>query len=80
MAGQVQPSAFGAPDVQPTNLFCLIGCPDDRMHLHTLARLCLMAQKTDMLAELRQAVDAQAMWDCLVAAEQVVLQSRRASA
>ncbi len=75
----IQQIPFGAPDGQPTNLFFLIGCPDDRMHLHTLARLCLMAQKTDMLSELRQAADAQAMCDCLIAAEQVVLENRRAS-
>ena len=74
----IQQIPFGAPDGQPTNLFFLIGCPDDRMHLHTLARLCLMAQKTDLLAELRQAVDADAMCDCIIAAEQAVLASRAA--
>ena len=57
----IQQIPFGAPDGQPTNLFFLIGCPDDRMHLHTLARLCLMAQKTDLLVDLRQAADADAM-------------------
>jgi excisionase family DNA binding protein len=76
----IQQIPFGAPDGQPTNLFFLIGCPDDRMHLHTLARLCLMAQKTDMLSDLRQAPDAAAMCECLIAAEQSVLASRRASA
>jgi len=76
----VQQIPFGAPDGQPTNLFFLIACPDDRMHLHTLARLCLMAQKTDMLAELRQAVDASSMCECLIAAEQTVLEHRRAPA
>jgi nitrogen PTS system EIIA component len=75
----IQQIPFGAPDGQPTNLFFLIGCPDDRVHLHTLARLCMMAQKTDMLSELRQAVDAVAMCDCLIAAERAVLESRRAS-
>jgi excisionase family DNA binding protein len=75
----IQQIPFGAPDGQPTNLFFLIGCPDDRLHLHTLARLCLMAQKTEMLAELRQAVDAKAMCECLIAAEQKVLESRQVS-
>jgi hypothetical protein len=50
------------------------------MHLHTLARLCLMAQKTDLLPELRQAPDALAMCECLITAEQTVLESRLASA
>ena len=50
----IQQIPFGAPDGRPTDLFFLIGCPEDRLHLHTLARLCLMAQKTDLLAELRR--------------------------
>jgi excisionase family DNA binding protein len=73
----IQQIPFGAPDGQPTNLFFLIGCPDDRMHLHTLARLCLMAQKTDLLVDLRQAPDASAMCDCIIAAEQQVLATRQ---
>lgn len=73
----IQQIPFGAPDGQPTNLFFLIGCPDDGMHLHTLARLCLMAQKTDLLAELRQAADAVVMCDSIIAAEQAVLAGRR---
>jgi nitrogen PTS system EIIA component len=76
----IQQIPFGAPDGQPTNLFFLIGCPDDRMHLHTLARLCLMAQKTDLLADLRQAPDAAAMCNGIIAAEQAVLASRQHSA
>jgi len=76
----IQQIPFGSPDGQPTNLFFLIGCPDDRMHLHTLARLCMMAQKSDLLVELRQAADADAMCDCIIAAEQEVLASRRHSA
>ena len=72
----IQQIPFGAPDGQPTDLFFLIGCPDDRMHLHALARLCLMAQKTTVLADLRQAADAEAMCDCIIAAEQAVLASR----
>jgi excisionase family DNA binding protein len=75
----IQEIPFGAPDGQPTNLFFLIGCPDDRLHLHTLARLCLMAQKTDLLAELRQAVDADSMCECILTAEQAVLASRQHS-
>ena len=76
----IQQIPFGAPDGQPTNLFFLVGCPDDRMHLHTLARLCLMAQKTDLLLDLRQASDAEAMCDCIIAAEQAVLANRQHSA
>jgi excisionase family DNA binding protein len=73
----IQQIPFGSPDGQPTNLFFLIGCPDDRMHLHSLARLCMMAQKTDLLSELRQAVDAEAMCNCILASDQAVLASHR---
>jgi nitrogen PTS system EIIA component len=76
----IQQIPFGAPDGQPTNLFFLIGCPDDRMHLHTLARLCLMAQKTDLLVDLRQAPDDSTMCDSIIAAEQAVLVNRRPQA
>ena len=47
------------------------------MHLHTLARLCLMAQKTDLLVDLRQATDAESMCSGIIAAEQAVLATRR---
>jgi nitrogen PTS system EIIA component len=73
----IQQIPFGAPDGRSTDLFFLIGCPEARPHLHTLARLCLMAQKTDLLVNLRQAADAAAMYDCLLAAEKVVLENRR---
>jgi excisionase family DNA binding protein len=73
----IQQIPFGSPDGQPTNLFFLIGCPDDRMHLHTLARLCMMAQKTDLLVDLHQAADASAMCECIIAAEQAVLANRK---
>jgi nitrogen PTS system EIIA component len=73
----IQQIPFGAPDGRPTDLFFLIACPDARMHLHTLARLCLMAQKTTLLDDLRQAQDAAAMCECILAAEQAVLAERR---
>jgi len=60
---------FGAPDGHPTTLFFLICCQDDRLHLHTLARLCLMARNTKMLDQLRLAPDAAAMHEALIAAE-----------
>jgi len=68
---------FGAPDGQPTHLFFLICCQDDRLHLHTLARLCLIAQKTKVLDQLREAPDAQSLRDFLIAAEQEILADRK---
>ncbi len=73
----IQEIHFGAPDGQPTYLFFLICCQDDRLHLHTLARLCLLAQKTKILDQLRDAPDAQTMRDALIAAEQEILADRK---
>src|SRR5512133_1563875 len=69
----VQQIPFGAPDGRATDLFFLIACPDDRLHLHVLARLCLVAQKTDVLERLRAAAGAQEMHAALVSAEEFVL-------
>lgn len=68
---------FGAPDGQPTDLFFLICCQDERFHLHTLARLCLLAQKTELMARLREAADAEAMYECLLACEQEALAAKK---
>ncbi len=76
----VQEIHFGAPDGQPTTLFFLVCCQDDRIHLHALARLCLMAQKTSLLAELRQAADAGSMHAHILAAEAQVLGGKKLSA
>jgi PTS system nitrogen regulatory IIA component len=73
----VQEIHFGAPDGQPTTLFFLICCQDDRIHLHTLARLCLMAQKTSLLAQLREAPAAAAMHAHILAAEAQVLGGKK---
>ncbi len=76
----VQPIPFGAPDGRSTDLFFLLACPDDRLHLHTLARLCVIARKTEALAELRQAADAESIYQGLVAAEKAVLEGQKRDA
>lgn len=65
------PSAvpFGAPDGAPTDLFFLICCRDDRLHLHILARLCLLCTQTELAAALRSAKDTAAMQTAVAAAE-----------
>jgi len=73
----VQEIHFGAPDGQPTHLFFLICCQDDRLHLHTLARLCLIVQKTKLLDRLREAPDAGTMRNAIIAAEQEILADRK---
>lgn len=73
----VQEIFFGAPDGEPTQVFFLLCCQDDRLHLHTLARLCLIAQKTKVLDQLRDAPDAQTMLEALLAAEQEILVDKK---
>lgn len=73
MGRTVQPIHFGSPDGLPTHLFFLLCCQDDRLHLHTLARLCMMMQKTDLQAELFAGADAAALHERLLAAEQAVI-------
>jgi nitrogen PTS system EIIA component len=75
----IQEIHFGSPDGQPADLFFLLCCQDDRMHLHTLSRICLMALKTELLSQLRAAPDAAAMRDCIINAEREVLADRRSS-
>jgi PTS system nitrogen regulatory IIA component len=75
----IQEIHFGSPDGKPADLFFLLCCQDDRIHLHTLSRICLMALKTQMLSQLRAAPDAAAMRDCIIAAEQEVLADRKPS-
>jgi len=69
----IQEIHFGAPDGRPTDLFFLLCCQDDRLHLLTLARLCLMARKTELIAQLRAAPDPRTMRDQILAAEREVL-------
>jgi len=71
----LQDIPFGAPDGRPTNLFFLLACPDDRLYLHALARLCLIAERTEVLARLRAAADAEVMYDCLISSESELLNS-----
>ncbi len=69
----LHPLPFGAPDGKATDLFFLLCCLDDRLHLHALARICTVCQTTDLLARLRAAGDAQAMSDAACACEAEVV-------
>jgi len=75
----IQDIPFGAPDGRPTRLFFLICCNDERIHLHTLARLCLIALETDAIAQLWEAPDADWAYEALAAAEQTALHNRPAA-
>ena len=75
----IQSVPFGAPDGRATQLFFLIGCEDERIHLHTLARLCLLAQKTDVIAQLGAASDSLIAYDALASTEQTILGEKKPS-
>jgi excisionase family DNA binding protein len=69
----VQQIPFGSVDGRATDLFFLIGCPDDKLHLHALARVCMMVQKTDLLTRLREAPDALEMCRVIEESEETVI-------
>ena len=69
----VQPIHFGAQDGSPTDLFFLVCCQDDRIHLHCLARLCTLCQETTLLGDLRNAESSLAMLDAIVTAEEPII-------
>jgi PTS system nitrogen regulatory IIA component len=70
----VQPVPFGSPDGSTTDVFFLICCQDDRIHLHVLARICMMCQQTSLLLELREAQEPAQMYELLLKSEEEVIQ------
>jgi PTS system nitrogen regulatory IIA component len=73
----IRPVFFGAPDDEGTDIFFLINCTDRKLHLHILARLCLLAHGTTLLADLRAAPDAATMRSVLKSAEESLLGTLR---
>ena len=69
----IQPIPFGSSDGGKTDLFFFICGQDDRIHLHVLARLCMMCKETDLLEQLHQADDAEDMLAAVFAAEEQVI-------
>jgi PTS system nitrogen regulatory IIA component len=71
----VQHIFFGAQDGEQTDLFFLICCTDDALHLHVLARLCMLAHGTLLLSDLRAATTADEMYHTLRRAELELLKA-----
>lgn len=71
----VRPIFAGAADGATTDVFFLLCCQDDVLHLHALARFCAMAHSTPMLSELRQAASREEMLAALVRSEEAVLKA-----
>jgi len=73
MGRTVQSLPFGAPDGGTTDLFFLLCSQDEQIHLHVLARLCTMCQRTRMIPALREAAEAAALYAILVQAEEEII-------
>ncbi len=71
----IQPVPFGSPDGRTTDLFFLICAQDDRIHLHCLARICMMCYHTGLLLELRDAPDATSMMESLIKSEAEIIKA-----
>lgn len=69
----VSPLPFGAVDGGLSDIFFLICCQDDRIHLHVLARICMMCAQTRMLEHVREAPDAAGVRGAVEAAESEVI-------
>jgi len=70
----LHPLPFGAPDGKTTDIYFLICCQDDRIHLHVLARICMMCMHTQFLQQCREASDTEAIHACLVRSEAQIIQ------
>lgn len=69
----VQGIHFGAPDGSTTQLFFMVCCQDDRLHLHTLTRLCLMCQQTTLINGLFEADSAKTMVAAILHSETEII-------
>ncbi len=70
----IQPIPFGSPDGSTTDLFFLVCCQDDSIHLHVLARICMLCHHTSLVLELREAQVADEMREIIIRAEEEVIQ------
>ncbi len=68
---------FGSPDRSTTDIFFLICSQDDRIHLHVLARLCMMCHNTSLLLEMHETDDSNELHGLLVASEAAVIQQMK---
>jgi len=73
LAHSFQPIGYGAPDGEQTDLFFLVCCQADNIHLHVLARISMMCIKTNVLAELREAETAREMREMVLRSEEEII-------
>jgi len=75
LARTVQPIPFGSPDGQTTDVFFLVCSQDERIHLHVLARICMLCYHTALLASLRECTSAAEMHALVVQQEIELIRS-----
>jgi PTS system nitrogen regulatory IIA component len=66
MGKTIQPIPFGSPDGRTTDVFFLVCCQDDRIHLHVLARICMLCYYTPLLMSLRDMNSADQMYEAII--------------
>lgn len=75
MGRTLQSIPFHAPDGLTTDIFFLVCCQHDRIHLHVLARLCMMCQHSSLILDLREAKTASEMYEALLLSEQSIIKA-----
>lgn len=80
LAKAAHPVPFGSPDGRTTDIFFLLCSQDDRIHLHLLARICMMCYHTSLLMELRETQDRETMLQILINAEEEIIRDLRVPA
>ena len=70
---------FGSPDRSTTDIFFLICCQDDRIHLHVLARLCMMCHQTSLLLQMRETNDPRELHRLVIESEEQVIRQMKPS-
>ena len=77
LARTSKPIPFHAPDGKCTDIFFLLCCRDDRLHLHLLSRLCMMCLQTRLLDRLREAPGAAVMAAAVEETENEVMKTTK---
>lgn len=75
----LHPIPCGAPDGGLTDIFFLVCCQDDRLHLQVLARLCMMCRMPAVLKQIRAAETAADIFQSFSHAESNLIQHLRTS-
>ena len=73
LARAASPLPFGAIDGTLTDIFFLVCCQDDRIHLHVLARICMMCAQTRLLESVREAPDSESVCRAVEASESEII-------